>query len=75
MGVGKVAGITIGGEGPERLSLVDPSPQYPALCLDSWFSRCVFQDRGQELVDGLKVCLQGGSVYPCLDWGWEKWGL
>ncbi|EPY81010.1 hypothetical protein CB1_000764029 [Camelus ferus] len=23
-----------------------------------WFSRCVFQDRGQELVDGLKVCLQ-----------------
>lgn len=27
----------------------------------SWFSRCVFQDRGQELVDGLKVCLQGQS--------------
>ncbi|XP_043925728.1 piwi-like protein 1 [Protopterus annectens] len=23
-----------------------------------WFSRCVFQSRGQELVDGLKVCLQ-----------------
>ncbi|KAL4701714.1 hypothetical protein H8959_015718, partial [Pygathrix nigripes] len=23
-----------------------------------WFSRCIFQDRGQELVDGLKVCLQ-----------------
>ncbi|EMP40308.1 Piwi-like protein 1 [Chelonia mydas] len=23
-----------------------------------WFSRCVFQERGQELVDGLKVCLQ-----------------
>ncbi|XP_064424197.1 piwi-like protein 1 [Latimeria chalumnae] len=23
-----------------------------------WFSRCVFQDRGQELIDGLKVCLQ-----------------
>ena len=29
--------------------------------LNSWFSRCVFQDRGQELVDGLKVCLQGES--------------
>jgi len=28
---------------------------------NSWFSRCVFQDRGQELVDGLKVCLQGKS--------------
>lgn len=27
--------------------------------LNSWFSRCVFQDKGQELVDGLKVCLQG----------------
>nr|XP_028566225.1 piwi-like protein 1 [Podarcis muralis] len=23
-----------------------------------WYSRCVLQDRGQELVDGLKVCLQ-----------------
>nr|UAT11568.1 Piwi-like RNA-mediated gene silencing 1 [Cynops orientalis] len=23
-----------------------------------WFSRCVLQDRGQEIVDGLKVCLQ-----------------
>ncbi|XP_051887860.1 piwi-like protein 1 [Pristis pectinata] len=23
-----------------------------------WFSRCIIQDRGQELVDGLKVCLQ-----------------
>ncbi|XP_015273353.1 PREDICTED: piwi-like protein 1 [Gekko japonicus] len=23
-----------------------------------WYSRCVVQDRGQELVDGLKVCLQ-----------------
>ncbi|NWR55762.1 PIWL1 protein, partial [Bucorvus abyssinicus] len=23
-----------------------------------WFSRCVVQDRGQELVDGLKACLQ-----------------
>ncbi|XP_006768862.1 PREDICTED: piwi-like protein 1 [Myotis davidii] len=27
-----------------------------------WFSRCVFQDRGQELVDGLKVCLQDPSA-------------
>lgn len=34
----------------------------PCFSLNSWFSRCVFQDRGQELVDGLKVCLQGGSV-------------
>lgn len=35
---------------------------FSPLCffLNSWFSRCVFQDRGQELVDGLKVCLQGG---------------
>uniref|UniRef100_A0A4W3JSP7 Piwi-like RNA-mediated gene silencing 1 n=1 Tax=Callorhinchus milii TaxID=7868 RepID=A0A4W3JSP7_CALMI len=23
-----------------------------------WFSRCIIQERGQELVDGLKVCLQ-----------------
>ncbi|ETE66337.1 Piwi-like protein 1, partial [Ophiophagus hannah] len=23
-----------------------------------WYSRCVLQDRGQEIVDGLKVCLQ-----------------
>lgn len=23
-----------------------------------WFSRCVVQSRGQELVDGLKACLQ-----------------
>ncbi|XP_043548681.1 piwi-like protein 1 [Chiloscyllium plagiosum] len=23
-----------------------------------WFSRCILQERGQELVDGLKVCLQ-----------------
>lgn len=29
------------------------------LALGSWYSRCVVQDRGQELVDGLKVCLQG----------------
>uniref|UniRef100_A0A8C3IPX6 Piwi like RNA-mediated gene silencing 1 n=1 Tax=Chrysemys picta bellii TaxID=8478 RepID=A0A8C3IPX6_CHRPI len=32
-----------------------------------WFSRCVFQDRGQELVDGLKVCLQAAlrSWFSC----------
>ncbi|KAM4046062.1 piwi-like protein 1 isoform 2-T4 [Anomaloglossus baeobatrachus] len=23
-----------------------------------WFSRCIVQDRGQEIVDGLKVCMQ-----------------
>lgn len=33
--------------------------------LNSWFSRCVFQDRGQELVDGLKVCLQGKPPVVC----------
>uniref|UniRef100_A0A8D0H2I2 Piwi like RNA-mediated gene silencing 1 n=1 Tax=Sphenodon punctatus TaxID=8508 RepID=A0A8D0H2I2_SPHPU len=31
-----------------------------------WFSRCVFQDRGQELVDGLKVCLQGDGQLKTL---------
>ena len=26
--------------------------------LHRWFSRCAIQGRGQELVDGLKACLQ-----------------
>ncbi|KAM6155722.1 piwi-like protein 3 [Rhynchocyon petersi] len=26
--------------------------------MSRWFSHCVFQERGQELVDGLKFCLQ-----------------
>ncbi|XP_025951075.1 piwi-like protein 1 [Dromaius novaehollandiae] len=32
-----------------------------------WFSRCVLQDRGQELVDGLKACLQTALR------DWFKW--
>lgn len=40
---------------------------------NSWFSRCVFQDRGQELVDGLKVCLQGQS--PAMPSGLGSGGL
>nr|XP_033813092.1 piwi-like protein 1 isoform X1 [Geotrypetes seraphini]XP_033813093.1 piwi-like protein 1 isoform X1 [Geotrypetes seraphini]XP_033813094.1 piwi-like protein 1 isoform X1 [Geotrypetes seraphini]XP_033813095.1 piwi-like protein 1 isoform X1 [Geotrypetes seraphini]XP_033813096.1 piwi-like protein 1 isoform X1 [Geotrypetes seraphini] len=32
-----------------------------------WFSRCVVQDRGQEIVDGLKVCLQAALRT------WFKW--
>ncbi|KFW03842.1 Piwi-like 1 [Eurypyga helias] len=32
-----------------------------------WFSRCVVQGRGQELVDGLKVCLQSALRE------WFKW--
>lgn len=24
-----------------------------------WFSKCVLQNRGQEIIDGLKVALQG----------------
>ncbi|XP_065594749.1 piwi-like protein 1 isoform X1 [Cyrtonyx montezumae] len=32
-----------------------------------WFSRCVFQSRGQELVDGLKTCLQASLRE------WFKW--
>ncbi|XP_061211371.1 piwi-like protein 1 [Neopsephotus bourkii] len=32
-----------------------------------WFSRCVVQSRGQELVDGLKVCLQTALR------DWFKW--
>ncbi|XP_010132094.1 PREDICTED: piwi-like protein 1 [Buceros rhinoceros silvestris] len=32
-----------------------------------WFSRCVVQDRGQELVDGLKACLQTALR------DWFKW--
>lgn len=26
-----------------------------------WFSKCVLQSRGQEIIDGLKVALQGMS--------------
>ncbi|KAG8146354.1 hypothetical protein E2320_012707 [Naja naja] len=32
------------------------SVEIPAIF--NWYSRCVLQDRGQEIVDGLKVCLQ-----------------
>ncbi|NXC19686.1 PIWL1 protein, partial [Corythaeola cristata] len=31
-----------------------------------WFSRCAVQSRGQELVDGLKACLQGKGRLPAL---------
>lgn len=26
---------------------------------DRWFSQCLFQESGQELVNGLKACLEG----------------
>ncbi|NWV74816.1 PIWL1 protein, partial [Dasyornis broadbenti] len=32
-----------------------------------WFSRCVVQSRGQELVDGIKACLQTALRH------WSKW--
>ncbi|XP_008948123.1 PREDICTED: piwi-like protein 1 isoform X1 [Merops nubicus] len=35
--------------------------------LTRWFSRCVVQGRGQELVDGLKACLQTALRE------WSKW--
>lgn len=34
-----------------------------------WFSQCVFQESGQELVNGLKACLEG----QCLHQGWSLW--
>ncbi|VCW84200.1 unnamed protein product [Gulo gulo] len=27
-----------------------------------WFSQCIFQESGQELVNGLKACLEGSNL-------------